>query len=158
MFVKGKWTFFSFNMPWCYQVCITKCFYCYWQDLPKYLFKITAEKRKKCPLLVDVCRSNSLLPCPGVMILKSSKFTWIGLIGQMGYTQHLPSNKWDINGVGWGKGRDPGKLCATSSSSRKWVVKVSRNLYSLVNKQIKNIVANLECSNIFLIFFVSFSR
>ena len=81
--------------------------------------KSRLKSAKKCPLLVDVCRSNSLLPCPGITILKSSKFTWIGLIGQMGCTQDLPSNKWDINGVGWGKGRGPGELCATSSSSRK---------------------------------------
>ena len=25
-------------------------------------------------------------------------------MGQIGCTEHLPSNKWDINGVGWGKG------------------------------------------------------
>ena len=55
--------------------------------------------------LTYVTHSNSLLPCPGITILKSSKFTWIGLIGQMGCIQHLPSNKWDINGVGWGGGK-----------------------------------------------------
>ena len=34
-------------MPWCYQICIAKCFYSWRDDLPKNLFKITAEEWKK---------------------------------------------------------------------------------------------------------------
>ena len=45
--VNWKWAFFSVDMPWCYQICIAKCFYSYRDDLPKHLFKITAVKFKK---------------------------------------------------------------------------------------------------------------
>ena len=42
-----KWAFFSFNIPWGYHICIAKCLYSYRDDLPKNLFKITAEEFKK---------------------------------------------------------------------------------------------------------------
>ena len=45
--VNRKWAFFSFNMPWRYQICIAKCFYFHRDDLTKHLFKITAQECKK---------------------------------------------------------------------------------------------------------------
>ena len=45
--VTRKWAFFSFNMPWRYQICIAKCFYFHRDDLTKHLFKITAQECKK---------------------------------------------------------------------------------------------------------------
>ena len=38
---------FSFNMPWRYQISITKCLYSSREDLPKKLFKITVQEGKK---------------------------------------------------------------------------------------------------------------
>ena len=35
------------NILWRYQICIAKCLYSYRDDLPKNLFKITAEECKK---------------------------------------------------------------------------------------------------------------
>ena len=44
---------------------MAKCLYPYGDDLPKSLFKITAQEGKKSPLLVDVRRSKtSLLKLP----------------------------------------------------------------------------------------------
>ena len=55
---------FSFNMPWRYQISITKCLYSSREDLPKKLFKITVQEGKK-PLSVDSCSSKtSLLKIP----------------------------------------------------------------------------------------------
>ena len=48
-------SFFSFNMPWRYQICVSKCLYSYRDDLPKNLFQITAEGCKS-PLPVDMRR------------------------------------------------------------------------------------------------------
>ena len=45
--VNKKWTFFCFNIPWRYQITIAKCLYSYREDLPKILFKITAQEYKK---------------------------------------------------------------------------------------------------------------
>ena len=38
--VNRKWAFFSFNIPWRYQICIAKCLYSYRDDLPKNWFKV----------------------------------------------------------------------------------------------------------------------
>ena len=38
--------FFSLNLPWRYQICMAKCVYSYRDDLPKKLFKITAQEQK----------------------------------------------------------------------------------------------------------------
>ena len=56
--------FFSFDMRWRYQICVAKRLYSYRDDLPKILFKITAQVCKK-PFLFDVRRSKkSLLRLP----------------------------------------------------------------------------------------------
>ena len=47
MHVKRKWAFFSFNMTWRYQICMTKSPYSYRDDLLKNLFKFTAEECKR---------------------------------------------------------------------------------------------------------------
>ena len=46
-YVNRKWAFLSFNMPWRNQICIAKCLYSCRDDLPKNLFKMTAEESKK---------------------------------------------------------------------------------------------------------------
>ena len=38
--VNRKWAFFSFNIPWRYQICIAKCLYSCRDDLPKNWFKV----------------------------------------------------------------------------------------------------------------------
>ena len=53
-------------MPWHHQICIAKCLYSYTDDLPKYLFKITAQGCKKKtsgwrPSLHGSCWLSSLL-------------------------------------------------------------------------------------------------
>ena len=45
--VNQKWAFFSFNMPWRYQICIARCLDSYRDDLHKNLFKITAREFKR---------------------------------------------------------------------------------------------------------------
>ena len=56
--------FFSFDMRWRYQICVAKRLYSDRDDLPKILFKITAQVCKK-PFLFDVRRSKkSLLRLP----------------------------------------------------------------------------------------------
>ena len=46
-YVNRKWVFFSFNILWRHQICIAKSLYYYRDDLPKRLFKITAQECKK---------------------------------------------------------------------------------------------------------------
>ena len=63
-YVNRKWAFFSFNMLWRHQICIAKSLYYYRDDLPKSLFKITAQDAKSL-LTVDVRRlKTSLLKLP----------------------------------------------------------------------------------------------
>ena len=45
--VNRKWVFFSFNIPQRHQICIAKCLYSYKDNLPKNLFKVTAQVCKK---------------------------------------------------------------------------------------------------------------
>ena len=46
--VKRKWAFFSFKIPWRYQICIAKFLCCYRDDLPqKKLLKITSQECNK---------------------------------------------------------------------------------------------------------------
>ena len=58
--VNRKWTFFSFNMPWRYQICTANCLYSCRDDLPKLLFEITAQVCKESTLF-DARRSKTLL-------------------------------------------------------------------------------------------------
>ena len=44
--VKRKLAFFSFSKPWRYRIYIAKCLNSYRDDLPKNLFKITAQECK----------------------------------------------------------------------------------------------------------------
>ena len=70
--------FFSFDMRWRYQICVVKCLYSYRDDLPKILFKITAQVCKKS-FLLDVRRSKkSLLRLPGLLfrIQRRAIFVW----------------------------------------------------------------------------------
>ena len=59
--VNRKRAFFSFDRPWRHHIGIAKCLYSYRDDLPKNLFKITAQGGKKKQLPVDVRRSKKLL-------------------------------------------------------------------------------------------------
>ena len=43
----GSELFFSFDMPWRYQICIANCLYSCRDDLPKILYKLTAQVCKK---------------------------------------------------------------------------------------------------------------
>ena len=52
MHINRKWAFYSFNIPWRYQICIAKCIYSYRDDLPQNLFKITAQEYKKSTVLL----------------------------------------------------------------------------------------------------------
>lgn len=55
MHVNQKWCLFSFNMPWCYQICIAKCLYSYRDDMLENWAK-PLLKNAKSPLPVDVRR------------------------------------------------------------------------------------------------------
>ena len=56
---------FSFNMPWRYQISITKCLYSSREDLPKKLFKITVQEGKKTFSVKSHRSKTSLLKFPG---------------------------------------------------------------------------------------------
>ena len=56
---------FSFNIPWRYQICITKCLYSSREDLPKKLFKITVQEGKKTFSVKSHRSKTSLLKFPG---------------------------------------------------------------------------------------------
>ena len=45
--VKQKWGLFTFNIPWCYQICIANFLYFYWDNLPENLGKTNAEECKR---------------------------------------------------------------------------------------------------------------
>ena len=55
---------FSFNMPWRYQISITKCLYSSREDLPKKLFKITVQEAKKTFSVKSHRSKTSLLKFP----------------------------------------------------------------------------------------------
>ena len=62
--VNRKWAFFSFNIPWRYQICFAKWLYSYRDELATNLFKIW-PKGSKTPLPVDVISwKTSLLKLP----------------------------------------------------------------------------------------------
>ena len=67
--VNRKWAFFSFNIPWRYQICIAKYLYSYWDELPENSEKLLLSNAKR-PLPVDVRRSKR--PC-----LSSLEFVWV---------------------------------------------------------------------------------
>ena len=52
---------FSFNMPWRYQICITKFLYSSREDLPKKLFIITVQEGKKHFRLTSVAQKRRCL-------------------------------------------------------------------------------------------------
>ena len=45
--VNWNWVLVPFSMAWCYQICISKCFYVYKDNLRKNLGKTTAKECKK---------------------------------------------------------------------------------------------------------------
>ena len=55
-----KSSFFSFNMRQRYHICVAECFYSYRDDLPKNLFKVTAQECKKSTSCWRSSLKNSL--------------------------------------------------------------------------------------------------
>ena len=62
--VNRKWAFFSFNMPWRYQICIAKCLYSYRDDLHRIYLKFRPRSAKSS-LPVDFRRSKTSLDSCG---------------------------------------------------------------------------------------------
>ena len=74
--VNRKWGFFSFNMPWCYQMCIDMCLYSYRDDLPKNLFKITAQVLQKVHFQLTSVAKEPPYCCALCKVIQHSRGCW----------------------------------------------------------------------------------
>ena len=119
--------FFSFDMRWRYQICVAKCLYSYRDDLPKILFKITAQVCKKS-FLFDVRRSKkSPLRLPGLLfrIQRRAIFVWPWKMVSVSvpYLFHILANELKDQNM------------ASSFSRRRRHCSIGQSCYSMTSKR-----------------------
>ena len=95
----GSELVFSFIMPWRHQICMAKCLYPYGDDLPKSLFKITAQEGKKVHFwLTCVAQKRRCLNC----LITHRSLTWLSQV-QHGYQSPAERKPLKRNSAGTAK-------------------------------------------------------
>ena len=95
----GSELVFSVIMPWRHQICMANCLYSYGDDLPKSLFKITAQEGKKVHFrLPCVAQKRRCLNC----LVTHRSLTWLSQV-QHGYQSPAERKPLKRNSAGTAK-------------------------------------------------------